>query len=187
MCGVPADIGKARTAAGARPPLRHRRGQGAGYCHSDGVRSPGPGPTRSVAQAREHRAVSAEDSASGLAPATPTDLRATDVCQARAALGRLRQELQGINPSAVASLDEGLEETLTLHAWGEPEDHQLSGIPECAARPAHRPGGSLTHIGAKTALGRQCAEPHRAPPAADQRLPPSPAVARGPAGHDREG
>ena len=38
--------------------------------------------------------------------------------EARAALGRLRQELRGINISAVASLDEGLEETLTLHGLG---------------------------------------------------------------------
>ncbi len=35
--------------------------------------------------------------------------------EARAALGRLRQELRGINGSAGASLDESLEETLTLH------------------------------------------------------------------------
>jgi putative transposase len=35
--------------------------------------------------------------------------------EARTALDRLRQELRGINVSAVASLDEGLEETLTLH------------------------------------------------------------------------
>lgn len=37
---------------------------------------------------------------------------------ARAALLRLRQELRTINLSAVASLDEGLEETLTLHRLG---------------------------------------------------------------------
>ena len=38
--------------------------------------------------------------------------------EARAARGRRRQELRGINISAVASLDEGLEETLTLHGLG---------------------------------------------------------------------
>lgn len=38
--------------------------------------------------------------------------------EARAALGRLRQELRGLNVSAGASLDEGLEETLTLHSLG---------------------------------------------------------------------
>ncbi|MEK7223750.1 MAG: transposase [Pseudomonadota bacterium] len=38
--------------------------------------------------------------------------------EARAALGRLRQKLRTINVSAVASLDEGLEETLTLHGLG---------------------------------------------------------------------
>lgn len=37
---------------------------------------------------------------------------------ARAAVLRLRQELRTINLSAVASLDEGLEETLTLHRLG---------------------------------------------------------------------
>ena len=114
--------------------------------------------------------------------------------EARAALGRLCQELRKINLSAVASLDEALEETLTLHGLGlfpmlggEPEDHQLCGIPECVARPAHRQGGSLTHVGPKTALSDQCAEPHRAPPAADQMPPPSPAVAGSTAGQDREG
>lgn len=38
--------------------------------------------------------------------------------EARAALGRLRHELRRVNLSAVASLDEGLEETLTLHRLG---------------------------------------------------------------------
>jgi transposase-like protein len=38
--------------------------------------------------------------------------------EARAALGRLRQELRDVNVSAVTSLDEGLEETLTLHRLG---------------------------------------------------------------------
>ena len=38
--------------------------------------------------------------------------------QAKEALGRVRQELQGLNESAVKSLDEGLEETLTLHRLG---------------------------------------------------------------------
>lgn len=38
--------------------------------------------------------------------------------EARAALGRLRQELWGLNVPAVASLDEDLEETLTLHSLG---------------------------------------------------------------------
>ena len=38
--------------------------------------------------------------------------------EARTALGQLRQELRGLNLSAVASLEEGLEETLTLHRLG---------------------------------------------------------------------
>ena len=38
--------------------------------------------------------------------------------EARTALGQLRQELRGLNVSAVARLDEGLEETLTLHRLG---------------------------------------------------------------------
>ena len=38
--------------------------------------------------------------------------------EARAALLRLRQELRTINRSAAASLEEGLEETLTLHRLG---------------------------------------------------------------------
>jgi transposase-like protein len=38
--------------------------------------------------------------------------------EAQAALQRCRQELRLINASAVASLDEGMEETLTLHRLG---------------------------------------------------------------------
>ena len=38
--------------------------------------------------------------------------------EAKAALHRLRQELRLLNASAVTSLDEGLEETLTLHRLG---------------------------------------------------------------------
>jgi putative transposase len=38
--------------------------------------------------------------------------------EARAALLRIRQELRLLNASAVASLDEGMEETLTLHRLG---------------------------------------------------------------------
>ncbi len=37
---------------------------------------------------------------------------------AKGALGRLRKELELLNRSAVKSLDEGLEETLTLHRLG---------------------------------------------------------------------
>jgi transposase-like protein len=38
--------------------------------------------------------------------------------KAKAALSRVRSELTQLNASAVASLDEGLEETLTLHKLG---------------------------------------------------------------------
>jgi transposase-like protein len=41
-----------------------------------------------------------------------------EYAQAKGALQRVRRELQGINESAVRSLDEGLEETLTLHRLG---------------------------------------------------------------------
>ena len=58
------------------------------------------------------------------------------------------------------SLDEGLEETFTLHRLGvfprardQSQDHPLSGIPERPARPAHRQGGSLAHVGPETTLG----------------------------------
>ena len=43
---------------------------------------------------------------------------ASTYAEARTALGQLRQELRGLNGSAVASLDEGLEKTLTLHRRG---------------------------------------------------------------------
>jgi putative transposase len=42
--------------------------------------------------------------------------------QAKAALGRVRAELARLNVSAAASLDEGLEETLTLHRLGLPAE-----------------------------------------------------------------
>jgi len=41
-----------------------------------------------------------------------------EYAQAKAALLRIRQELRTINESAVRSLDDGLEETLTLHRLG---------------------------------------------------------------------
>jgi putative transposase len=40
--------------------------------------------------------------------------------EAKAALLRIKQELHEINPSAARSLEEGLEETLTLHRWQVP-------------------------------------------------------------------
>lgn len=42
-----------------------------------------------------------------------------------------------------------------------------------AQLPAHRPGGSLVRVGPETPLGGQCADPHRAAPAEDERLPAS--------------
>jgi transposase-like protein len=41
--------------------------------------------------------------------------------EARQALERVKTELERINPSAARSLDEGLEETLTIHRLGVPE------------------------------------------------------------------
>lgn len=45
----------------------------------------------------------------------------TSYADAKAALKKLEEFLEGINPSAAASLREGLEETLTLHRLGVPE------------------------------------------------------------------
>jgi hypothetical protein len=46
--------------------------------------------------------------------------------KAKAALGRVRAELAQLNASAAASLDEGLEETLTLHRLGLQTELSLS-------------------------------------------------------------
>ena len=59
---------------------------------------------------------------SGLQPVFKRKLSAAyekpDYAKAKAALKRIRAELAEVNASAVASLDEGLEETLTLHRLG---------------------------------------------------------------------
>jgi transposase-like protein len=46
--------------------------------------------------------------------------------KAKERLSKIRKELQLINQSAVNSLDEGLEETLTLHRWGVFEELGIS-------------------------------------------------------------
>jgi len=44
-----------------------------------------------------------------------------DYEDARCALERLLRELMHLNPSAARSLEEGMEETLTIHRLGLPE------------------------------------------------------------------
>ena len=96
----------------------------------------------------------------------------------RAALPQVRSEIRLVNESAVKSLDEGLEETLTLHCLGglhrpghQPEDDQLPRIPELSGQAAHGQGRSLTHLAPEAALAR-CRPPgHRTPLAADQGIP----------------
>ena len=70
------------------------------------------------AQAGERYCLLAEGVARSLAPEASGGLRAVPYADAKAALGRCRTELRLLNESAVRSLDEGLEETRTLHQVG---------------------------------------------------------------------
>jgi hypothetical protein len=156
VCGVPASTGRAglRVEPGLFCVIE---GAKAAHSHSDGVRSPGPGPT----------AVSGTSArmSCGICQRVSRRSGAGGCNRPKSGPGSALPGATGNQRlSAVASLDEGLEETLTLHglglfhpSGGEPEDHQQSGIPECAARSADRQGGSLTHVGPEPALGGQCA------------------------------
>ena len=68
--------------------------------------------------------------------------------EARAALEQLHGELEERNQSAAASLEEGLEETLTLHRPRGPgpfvQDDELLGIGQCPRRGKVREGRSLS-------------------------------------------
>ena len=69
----------------------------------------------SVAQARERGAISPEAQQVAWRRRLQQAYEHPTYAEARTALGQLRQELRGLNVSAVASLDEGREEILTLH------------------------------------------------------------------------
>ena len=86
--------------------------------------------------------------------------------EARTALGRLRQELRTLNLSAAHSLDEGLEETLTLHRLGV---FTALGISYSAGWPVrswpsnHGCAGSKA-IGICRCFSRRCAQRSRQSP-----------------------
>ena len=99
---------------------------------------------------------------------------------AKGALGRLRKELELLNRSAVKSLDEGLEETLTLHRLGvlshlgeKPEDDELLGVDHVAHCSANGQGGPLAQQRPEAALGGHGAPRHRASAEPDPGLPAS--------------
>ena len=72
--------------------------------------------------------------------------------EARAALEQLHGELEERNQSAAASLEEGLEETLTLHrlgvygVWAVRSSDELLGIGQCPRRGKVREGRSLEEL-----------------------------------------
>jgi transposase-like protein len=71
-----------------------------------------------VAQAGEHRGLPAAGEAEAIRTKLQTAYAQPTYEKAKAALGRVRAELAVLNASAASSLDEGLEETLTLHRLG---------------------------------------------------------------------
>jgi transposase-like protein len=96
---------------------------------------------------------------------------------AKRALGKIRAELVLLNASAAASLDEGLEETLTLHRLGVFGELGTSlkttnALESIHARgEPHHQGGSLAEQRAETAVvGDRLTRP-RAAAAAHQELP----------------
>ena len=76
------------------------------------------GPTLPMAQTRERREIPIEDRASRVATRLQRAYERPEYDEARAALGELHGELEERNQSGAASLEEGLEETLTLHRLG---------------------------------------------------------------------
>jgi hypothetical protein len=81
--------------------------------------------------------------------------------QAKAVLKRVRSELGLMNQSAAKSLDEWLDETLTLHRLGPGGgtaavvlNHERDRVDPGARRAAHGSRGSLPDKRAEAALGR---------------------------------
>ena len=98
----------------------------------------------------------------------------------RGRLGRLRKELELLNRSAVKSLDEGLEETLTLHRLGVfpilgrslKTTNCLESIMSLIAQ-RNGQGGPLAQQRPEAALGGHGAPRHRASAEPDPGLPAS--------------
>lgn len=78
--------------------------------------------------------------------------------KAKEALDKIRKELVPLNESAVRSLDEGLEETLTLHRLGL--FRQRHRIGDVACGPEDRQGGLVEELHPEAALAGQRAPIH---------------------------
>lgn len=114
--------------------------------------------------------------------------------QAKGELDKLQRELRLLNESAVRSLQEGLEETLTLHRLGvfrgagaEPDDHEHPGVDHGAGGGSGREGGPLAEQFAEAALAGHSLVGHRATAAPDQGLSCVAEVAASASTHDEEG
>ena len=96
--------------------------------------------------------------------------------EALEALEQLHRELEERNQSAASSLEEGLEETLTLHRLGVYGvlGHSLKTtncIEQCAYRGTLREGRSLEDFEPTPTLARDRAHRHRAAPPEGDGLP----------------
>ncbi|TMQ70891.1 MAG: hypothetical protein E6K81_11405 [Candidatus Eisenbacteria bacterium] len=118
MPGVPQVAGGARAALRAGVAGGGGRREGIPSGGARGVRACGGDPALPLAQARERAEVPARELQAAWQQPTYE--------QAKAALKRTRSELALMNQSAAKSLDEGLEETLTLHRLGLAEELRLS-------------------------------------------------------------
>ena len=97
-------------------------------------------------------------------------------------LKALRQDLAEVNQSAVASLDEGFEETLTLHRLGVfplvgpvAQDHQRDRVRERPGRAALRSRRPLEELRPEASMARDHAPGDRASAPEVARLPTPPA------------
>ena len=99
--------------------------------------------------------------------------------EALGALETLHRELEDRNQSAAGSLDEGLDETLTLHRLGlygvlgrSLKTTKLSGVHQCARRGTLCEGRSLAELEPTPPLAGHCAPRHRTALAQGDGLPP---------------
>ena len=147
------------------------------------VRRRGPVAALPVAQAGERGGLSVRAPTTGVPSQTASGIWHATCEAATRALKKVRAELVLLNASAAASLDEGLEETLTLHRLGlfralGTSLKTTNAIESIHARVESRTAkGSLEEQRSEATLARHSALGSRAATAPHQELPRTPAAA----------
>ena len=98
--------------------VRDRRSQSAARGDRAGVRRTGRSAALPDSQAAERERAFAEERPGRYGPENPQRLRDDRLRGGQSGTGKIFRQLERINPSAARSLEEGLEETLTVHRLG---------------------------------------------------------------------